>query len=111
MWFICDTQDIHKELEYKIAKSFQTEDTILYAVAFDANGRIFEPWLTAEDVIFSHALNHASIIDGVRLCRAKRHRYVNDDMFDLEELLKQPREDESRFKILVTDDIFSMDVI
>ena len=111
MWFICDTQYSHKELEHKIGKNFQTEDTILYAAAFDANGRIFEPWLTAEDVIISHSLNHASIIHGVRLCRAKRYRYVNDDMFDLEELLKQPRKDEARFKILVTDGIFSIDGI
>lgn len=109
--FICGTQDIHKELEKKIAHFYGTEDTILYAAAFDANGGVFEPLLGAEDAIISDALNHASIIDGVRLCKAKRYRYANSDMQDLEVQLKQADADGARFKILVTDGVFSMDGI
>jgi len=107
--FICGTQDIHKTLEKTIADFYQTEDTILYAAAFDANGGVFEPLLAAEDAIISDALNHASIIDGVRLCKAKRYRYANNDMADLEAQLKQANEDGARFKIIVTDGVFSMD--
>ncbi len=107
--FICGTQDIHKELEQKIADFYGTEDTILYAAAFDANGGVFEPLLGAEDAIISDSLNHASIIDGVRLCKAKRYRYANNDMADLEAQLKQAIEDDARFKIIVTDGVFSMD--
>ncbi|WP_127140259.1 glycine C-acetyltransferase [Flagellimonas marinaquae] len=107
--FICGTQDIHKELEQKIAHFYGTEDTILYAAAFDANGGVFEPLLTAEDAIISDSLNHASIIDGVRLCKAKRYRYANNDMADLEKQLKQSNADGARFKIIVTDGVFSMD--
>lgn len=107
--FICGTQDIHKELEQKVANFYGTEDTILYAAAFDANGGVFEPLLSAEDAIISDSLNHASIIDGVRLCKAKRYRYANNDMADLEEQLKKANEDGSRFKIIVTDGVFSMD--
>ncbi len=107
--FICGTQDIHKTLEAKIADFYETEDTILYAAAFDANGGVFEPLLTAEDAIISDSLNHASIIDGVRLCKAKRYRYANSDMADLEKQLQQANEDEARFKIIVTDGVFSMD--
>ena len=107
--FICGTQDIHKELEQKIADFYGTEDTILYAAAFDANGGVFEPLLTAEDAIISDALNHASIIDGVRLCKAKRFRYANSDMADLEKQLQQANADGCRFKIIVTDGVFSMD--
>ncbi len=107
--FICGTQDIHKELEQKIADFYGTEDTILYAAAFDANGGVFEPLLTAEDAIISDSLNHASIIDGVRLCKAKRFRYANSDMADLEKQLQQANADGSRFKIIVTDGVFSMD--
>lgn len=109
--FICGTQDIHKELEKKIAHFYGTEDTILYAAAFDANGGVFEPLLGAEDAIISDALNHASIIDGVRLCKAKRYRYANSDMQDLEVQLKQANDDGARFKIIVTDGVFSMDGI
>lgn len=109
--FICGTQDIHKELEKKIAQFYGTEDTILYAAAFDANGGLFEPLLSAEDAIISDSLNHASIIDGVRLCKAKRYRYANSDMQDLEAQLKQANEDNARFKIIVTDGVFSMDGI
>jgi glycine C-acetyltransferase len=105
--FICGTQDIHKTLEQKIADFLHTEDTILYAAAFDANGGVFEPLLGEEDAIISDALNHASIIDGVRLCKAKRFRYANSDMADLEEQLKAASG--SRFKIIVTDGVFSMD--
>jgi len=105
--FICGTQDIHKELEAKIAKFLHTEDTILYAAAFDANGGVFEPLLTAEDAIISDSLNHASIIDGVRLCKAARYRYANNDMAELEEQLKKA--EGARFKIIVTDGVFSMD--
>ena len=107
--FICGTQDIHKELENKIAHYYGTEDTILYAAAFDANGGVFEPLFTAEDAIISDSLNHASIIDGVRLCKAKRYRYQNNDMADLEKQLIQANADGSRFKIVVTDGVFSMD--
>jgi glycine C-acetyltransferase len=106
--FICGTQDIHKELEAKIAKFLGTEDTILYAAAFDANGGIFEPLLTKEDAIISDSLNHASIIDGVRLCKAQRYRYQNNDMADLEAKLKEAA-DTARYKIIVTDGVFSMD--
>ncbi|MEP3372445.1 MAG: glycine C-acetyltransferase [Maribacter dokdonensis] len=109
--FICGTQDIHKELEQKIAHFYGTEDTILYAAAFDANGGVFEPLLTAEDAIISDSLNHASIIDGVRLCKAKRYRYSNSDMADLEAQLIKANEDGARFKIIVTDGVFSMDGI
>ncbi|MGB5820822.1 MAG: glycine C-acetyltransferase [Saonia sp.] len=107
--FICGTQDIHKDLEQKIADFYGTEDTILYAAAFDANGGVFEPLLGPEDAIISDSLNHASIIDGVRLCKAKRYRYANNDMADLENQLKQAKEDDARFKIIVTDGVFSMD--
>ncbi len=106
--FICGTQDIHKELEQKIADFFGTEDTILYAAAFDANGGVFEPILTAEDAIISDSLNHASIIDGVRLCKAQRFRYENANMEALEETLKEASKT-ARFKIIVTDGVFSMD--
>lgn len=105
--FICGTQDIHKELEEKIATFLGTEDTILYAAAFDANGGVFEPLLTKDDAIISDSLNHASIIDGVRLCKAARFRYANNDMADLEEQLKAATP--ARFKIIVTDGVFSMD--
>ncbi len=105
--FICGTQDLHKELEYRIAKFFGTEDSILYAACFDANGGIFEPLFTAEDAIISDQLNHASIIDGVRLCKAQRFRYNNGDMADLEEKLKEAQK--ARFRIIVTDGVFSMD--
>lgn len=107
--FICGTQDIHKELERKIADFYGTEDTILYAAAFDANGGVFEPLLTAEDAIISDSLNHASIIDGVRLCKAARYRYQNNDMADLEKQLIAANENGARFKIIVTDGVFSMD--
>ena len=107
--FICGTQDIHKELEQKIADFYGTEDTILYAAAFDANGGVFEPLLTAEDAIISDSLNHASIIDGVRLCKAARYRYQNNDMTDLEKQLIAANENGARFKIIVTDGVFSMD--
>lgn len=105
--FICGTQDIHKELEQKISAFFGTEDTILYAACFDANGGVFEPLLTDQDAIISDALNHASIIDGVRLCKAKRYRYANANMQELEECLKQAQA--QRFRIIVTDGVFSMD--
>ncbi|RMB63292.1 glycine C-acetyltransferase [Dokdonia sinensis] len=107
--FICGTQDIHKELEKNIADYYGTEDTILYAAAFDANGGVFEPLLGPEDAIISDSLNHASIIDGVRLCKAGRYRYQNSDMDDLEVQLKKAQEDGARFKIIVTDGVFSMD--
>ena len=109
--FICGTQDIHKELEQRIASFYKTEDTILYAAAFDANGGVFEPLLTKEDAIISDSLNHASIIDGVRLCKAARYRYENNDMEDLEKQLIKANEEEHRFKIIVTDGVFSMDGI
>jgi len=105
--FICGTQDIHKELEQKIAKFLGMEDTILYAAAFDANGGVFEPILGPDDAIISDSLNHASIIDGVRLCKAARYRYQNNDMADLEEQLKKAKDAKS--KIIVTDGVFSMD--
>lgn len=105
--FICGTQDSHKELEAAISDYFKTEDTILYAACFDANGGVFEPLLTDQDAIISDALNHASIIDGVRLCKAKRYRYANADMADLERCLQESQE--QRFRIIVTDGVFSMD--
>jgi glycine C-acetyltransferase len=105
--FICGTQDLHKALEKKIAEFFGTEDTILYAACFDANGGVFEPLLSEEDAIISDSLNHASIIDGVRLCKAQRYRYKNADMADLEEQLKKAQD--QRFRIVVTDGVFSMD--
>jgi glycine C-acetyltransferase len=105
--FICGTQDIHKELEKAIAEYFHTEDAILYAACFDANGGVFEPLFTAEDAIISDSLNHASIIDGVRLCKAQRFRYANADMADLEAKLKEAQS--CRFRIIVTDGVFSMD--
>ena len=107
--FICGTQDIHKELEQKIADFYGTEDTILYAAAFDANGGVFEPLLGEEDAIISDSLNHASIIDGVRLCKAVRYRYQNSNMIDLEKQLIAANENDARFKIIVTDGVFSMD--
>jgi len=109
--FICGTQDIHKELEQKVANFYGTEDTILYAAAFDANGGVFEPLLGKEDAIISDSLNHASIIDGVRLCKAARYRYQNSDMADLETQLIAANEKGARFKIIVTDGVFSMDGI
>ncbi len=109
--FICGTQDIHKKLESKIADFYGTQDTILYAAAFDANGGVFEPILGKEDAIISDSLNHASIIDGVRLCKAARYRYANNNMQELEDRLKQANEDGARFKIIVTDGVFSMDGI
>lgn len=105
--FICGTQDIHKQLENAISEYFHTEDTILYAACFDANGGVFEPLLTDEDAIISDTLNHASIIDGVRLCKAKRYRYANADMDDLERCLQEAQA--QRFRIIVTDGVFSMD--
>ena len=105
--FICGTQDSHKELEAAISDYFKTEDTILYAACFDANGGVFEPLLTDQDALISDELNHASIIDGVRLCKAKRYRYANADMADLERCLQESQE--QRFRIIVTDGVFSMD--
>ena len=105
--FICGTQDLHKELEAAISRYFKTEDTILYAACFDANGGVFEPLLTAEDAIISDSLNHASIIDGVRLCKAVRYRYANSDMTELERCLQESQA--QRFRIIVTDGVFSMD--
>ena len=107
--FICGTQDLHKQLEAKVAAFAGCEDAILYAAAFDANGGVFEPLLGPEDAIISDALNHASIIDGVRLCKAKRYRYANSDMADLETQLKQARADGARHILIVTDGVFSMD--
>ncbi len=107
--FICGTQDLHKELEKAISDYFHTEDTILYAACFDANGGLFEPLFTEKDAIISDALNHASIIDGVRLCKAKRYRYANADMEDLERQLQQADADGVRYKIIATDGVFSMD--
>ncbi|MDE6560394.1 MAG: glycine C-acetyltransferase [Muribaculaceae bacterium] len=107
--FICGTQDLHKELEKAISDYFKTEDTILYAACFDANGGLFEPLFTEEDAIISDSLNHASIIDGVRLCKAKRFRYANADMADLERCLKEADEQGCRYKIIATDGVFSMD--
>lgn len=105
--FICGTQDSHKELEAAISEFFKTEDTILYAACFDANGGVFEPLLSEQDAIISDSLNHASIIDGVRLCKAKRYRYANADMADLEKQLQDAQE--QRFRLIVTDGVFSMD--
>ena len=105
--FICGTQDLHKELEAAISRFFKTDDAILYAACFDANGGVFEPLLGEKDAIISDALNHASIIDGVRLCKAQRFRYANADMADLEDQLKAAQE--QRFRIIVTDGVFSMD--
>ncbi|MHB1147082.1 MAG: glycine C-acetyltransferase [Lutibacter sp.] len=107
--FICGTQDIHKQLEQKIAEFYKTEDTILYAAAFDANGGVFEPLLSDEDAIISDSLNHASIIDGVRLCKAARYRYENNDMESLEEQLLEANKKNHRFKLIATDGVFSMD--
>ena len=107
--FICGTQDIHKQLEHDISAFLGTEDTILYSSCFDANGGLFETILGAEDAVISDALNHASIIDGVRLCKAKRYRYANNDMADLEVQLKQADADGARFKLIATDGVFSMD--
>lgn len=109
--FICGTQDIHKQLEERIARFYKTEDTILYAAAFDANGGVFEPLFQKEDAIISDSLNHASIIDGVRLCKAARYRYENNDMQDLEKQLIEANNQGHRFKIIVTDGVFSMDGI
>ena len=109
--FICGTQDIHKQLEHKIAEFFHCEDTILYAAAFDANGGVFEPLLSKEDAIISDSLNHASIIDGVRLCKAVRYRYANNNMANLEAQLIEANKQNHRFKIIVTDGVFSMDGI
>ena len=105
--FICGTQDIHKELEAKVSEFLGMEDTILYAAAFDANGGLFEPLLTADDAIISDQLNHASIIDGVRLCKAQRYRYLNSDMVDLESKLQEAQG--ARRRLIATDDVFSMD--
>ena len=107
--FICGTQDIHRELEQKLAKFLNKDDSILFAACFDANGGLFEPLLGPEDAIISDSLNHASIIDGVRLCKAKRYRYLNNDMNDLEAWLKQAREDGARHIMIATDGVFSMD--
>jgi len=107
--FICGTQDIHKQLEKKIAEFYKTDDTILYAAAFDANGGIFEPLLSEEDAIISDSLNHASIIDGVRLCKAARYRYENNDMDSLEAQLIEASKKNHRFKLIATDGVFSMD--
>ncbi|NUH66859.1 glycine C-acetyltransferase [Sulfitobacter sp. S0837] len=107
--FICGTQDIHRELEQKLASFLGHDDSILFAACFDANGGLFEPLLGPEDAVVSDALNHASIIDGIRLCKAKRYRYANSDMDDLEAKLKQAREDGARFIMIATDGVFSMD--
>lgn len=107
--FICGTQDLHKMLEAKISEFLQTEDTILYTSCFDANGGLFETLLTAEDAVISDALNHASIIDGIRLCKAKRYRYANNDMVELEERLKEAKEAGARYIMIATDGVFSMD--
>lgn len=107
--FICGTQDIHRELEQKLADFLNKDDTILFAACFDANGGLFEPLLTAEDAIVSDSLNHASIIDGVRLCKAKRYRYANNDMADLEEMLKHAKNEGARHIMIATDGVFSMD--
>ena len=109
--FICGTQDIHKYLEQTVAEFFHCEDTILYPAAFDANGGVFEPLLTKEDAIISDSLNHASIIDGIRLCKAARYRYANNNMKDLENQLIEATKQNHRFKIIVTDGVFSMDGI
>ena len=109
--FICGTQDVHKSLEQTVAEFFHCEDTILYPAAFDANGGVFEPLLTKEDAIISDSLNHASIIDGIRLCKAARYRYANNNMKDLENQLIETTKQNHRFKIIVTDGVFSMDGI
>lgn len=107
--FICGTQDLHRQLEHRLARFLGTEDSILFAACFDANGALFEPLLGPEDAVISDALNHASIIDGIRLCKAKRYRYANSDMDDLEALLKQARADGARHVMIATDGVFSMD--
>ena len=107
--FICGTQDLHRALEKRLAQFLGHDDSILFAVCFDANGGVFEPLLGPEDAIISDALNHASIIDGIRLCKAKRYRYRNADMEDLEAKLKQARADGARFTMIATDGVFSMD--
>ncbi|MDX1739504.1 MAG: glycine C-acetyltransferase, partial [Alphaproteobacteria bacterium] len=107
--FICGAQDLHRELEQKLAKFLQKDDAILFAACFDANGGLFEPLLGPEDAIISDSLNHASIIDGIRLCKAKRYRYANNDMEDLESQLKAADADGARFKMIATDGVFSMD--
>lgn len=107
--FICGTQDLHKHLEARLSKFLETEDTILYSSCFDANGGLFEPFLGEEDAVISDSLNHASIIDGIRLCKAKRYRYNNNDMNDLEEKLKEAKD--ARFRLIATDGVFSMDGI
>ncbi|MBC7683247.1 MAG: aminotransferase class I/II-fold pyridoxal phosphate-dependent enzyme, partial [Ferruginibacter sp.] len=107
--FICGTQDIHKTLEARLSKFLGTQDTILYAAAFDANGGLFEPLLGEDDAIISDALNHASIIDGIRLCKAKRYRYAHNDMADLERQLQQAQTDGARHTLVFTDGVFSMD--
>jgi glycine C-acetyltransferase len=107
--FICGTQDLHKTLEARLSRFLGTEDTVLYAAAFDANGGLFEPLLGEEDAVISDALNHASIIDGIRLCKAKRYRYQHNDMADLERCLAQARADGARFTLVFTDGVFSMD--
>ena len=107
--FICGTQDLHKELERRLSRFLGTQDTILYAAAFDANGGLFEPLLGEEDAVISDALNHASIIDGIRLCKAKRYRYAHNDMADLERCLEQAAAEGARFKLVFTDGVFSMD--
>ena len=107
--FICGTQDLHKRLEAAVSRYFGTEDTILYAACFDANGGLYEPLLGEEDAIVSDALNHASIIDGIRLCKARRYRYANCDMADLEKQLQQARADGARTIMITTDGVFSMD--
>jgi len=107
--FICGTQDLHKTLEQRLSRFLGTEDTILYAAAFDANGGLFEPLLGEEDAVISDELNHASIIDGIRLCKAKRYRYKHDDMADLERCLQQAKDDGARFTLVFTDGVFSMD--
>ncbi|MDO5108838.1 MAG: aminotransferase class I/II-fold pyridoxal phosphate-dependent enzyme, partial [Erysipelotrichaceae bacterium] len=109
--FICGTQDIHKKLEARISSFLKTDDTILYSSCFDANGGLFETLLSAEDAVISDELNHASIIDGVRLCKAKRYRYKNNDMADLEEKLKEADANGARIKLIATDGVFSMDGI
>ena len=107
--FICGAQTLHRQLEERIARWLGKDDAILFAACFDANGGVFEPLLSAEDAIISDALNHASIIDGIRLCKAKRYRFANSDMDDLEAQLKQAEADGARFKLIATDGVFSMD--
>ncbi|WP_238394457.1 aminotransferase class I/II-fold pyridoxal phosphate-dependent enzyme, partial [Pseudoxanthomonas kaohsiungensis] len=107
--FICGTQDLHKQLEARLSAFLGTEDTILYAAAFDANAGLFEPLLAEQDAVISDELNHASIIDGIRLCKARRYRYRHDDMEDLERCLARARADGARFGLVFTDGVFSMD--